>query len=487
MKRPPNVLFILCDDLGWRDLGCSGSSFYETPHLDALARAGMQFSDAYASCPVCSPSRASILTGQYPARVGITNFIPGNACGKLMGVPYFEQLPTHHVTVAQVLKEAGYQTFHVGKWHVGRRHLAEEFGFDVNVAGNGWGLPQHGYFSPYKNPKLAEGPDGEYMTDRLTDEAIRLIENADRGRPFFMHLCHYAPHTPIQAPEPLVEKYRRKAKRLGLDQIDPLVQGESLTCLHKHKQHVVRRMIQSDPTYAAMIESIDTNVGRLLQTLARLSIEEETIVVFTSDNGGLSTQEGSPTCNLPLAEGKGWMQDGGVRVPLIFRWPGRVAAGSTSATPVTGTDFFPTFLEAAGLPPRPDLHVDGVSLMPALTGTGEVGREAIFWHYPHYSNQGGRPACAVRSGAYKLIEYFEDGRLELYDLPTDPAETRDLSQNLPDVTSRLHALLVAWRDEVEAKIPAVNPHFEDILAGRMPTPDGAGVIPGDDRFVKLTQ
>lgn len=488
--RQPNIVFILIDDMGWRDLVCYGSSFYETPNLDKMAAQGMLFTDAYASCPVCSPTRASILTGRYPARVGITNYIPGNASGKLMGVPYFDRLPKYEVTIAQKLKQAGYHTYHVGKWHCGRArdHWPDHFGFDVNMGGCGWGMPQYGYFSPYKIPEFSDGPAGEYLTDRLTDDSLSLIRDhglagEHHGQPFFLHLCHYAVHTPIQAPKDLVEKYEKKAQLMGLDQSKAMVEGEPFIALHKRHLRIQRRQFQSHPTYAAMMENLDTNIGRLLAELDKQGLAENTLVVFTSDNGGLSTAETSPTCNKPLLEGKGWMYEGGNRVCLLARWPGVIAAGSRSEVPVTSTDYFGTFLEAAGLPLEPKLHVDGVSLLPVLRGDKkDLDREAIFWHYPHYGNQGGRPACAVRAGDWKLIEHFEDGRLELFNLREDIGESKNLANERPEMTRKLKDMLDAWKQEVEAKIPAVNPDYQAVMDGKITTwKDAPVVIPGDDR------
>ncbi|CAN5458992.1 sulfatase [soil metagenome] len=458
--KPANIVMILIDDLGARDLGCFGSTFYETPSLDRLARQGMSFDRAYASCPVCSPTRASILTGKYPARVGITQWIGGNNAGRLLDVPYLHYLPLEEQSLATALRQGGYQTWHVGKWHLGdAAFFPEHHGFDVNIGGCHWGSPKKGHFSPWQIPTLPDAEPGKYLADEITDQAIRLLNNRDRSRPFFLNLWHYAVHTPIQAPAELVEKYRRKAAELGLDQIDPLVKGELMSFITDHPRHVIRRMFQSDPVYAAMIENLDTNVGRLLDALAAEGLAENTVVVFTSDNGGVATAEGSPTCNLPLAEGKGWAEEGGNRVCQLMRWPGRVGAGTRCATPVTSTDFYPTFLDAAGLPPRPEQHVDGVSLVPLLDGNS-IDREAIFWHYPHYSNQGNSPSSWVISGDWKLIEYFEDGRLELFNLQADPSEARECGLAHPDVRSRLHRLLANWRSEVEAKIPAPNPDYE---------------------------
>jgi len=482
----PNILFILIDDMGYADLGCYGSSFYETPHLDALAQGGLRFTDGYAACPVCSPTRASLLTGKYPATVGITNYIPGNAWGKLMGVPYFHELPDTETTVAEALRRGGYTTAHVGKWHLGGHdRYPEHCGFDVNVAGQNSGAPPHGYFSPYRLHTMSDGPDGEYLTDRLTDETIRLVDGyaQDPDTPWFVNLCHYAVHTPIQAPQHLVEKYEKKAADLGLDPDADLVEGEHFSCLHKIDKRLVRRTRQSHPTYAAMVENLDTNLGRLFDAMRRNGQWEDTLILFTSDNGGLSSAEGSPTCNAPLCEGKGWMYDGGVREPWIAHWPGNVEPGTTTDSVITSPDLFPTLLDAAGLPPMPDQHVDGQSFLPALMGNANHDRGPVFWHYPHYSNQGDTPACSVRDGRHKLIEWFEDGRIELYDLVDDIGEEHDLAESMPVVRDRLHASLVAWREAVGAKIPEANANYDAMLAGAKPCPDGAGrfpSIPGDD-------
>ncbi|TDD08482.1 sulfatase [Nonomuraea deserti] len=385
------MVFILIDDLGWRDLGCYGSTFYETPHLDALAARGALFTDAYAAAPARSPTRASLLTGRYPARVII------GGCDR--------------------------------------------------------GHPQS-WFSPYGNPTLPDGPDDECLTDRLTDEAIALIE-ASGDRPFFLNLWHYAVHVPIQAPPEPVAKYEAKARDTGLAQIDPVETGEPFPTWDKRDARVRRRMVQSDPAYAAMVDNLDGNVGRLLDALDRTGDAEDTIVVLTSDNGGLSTAEGSPTSNLPLKQGKGWTEDGGVRVPLIVRWPGVVAAGTRISEPVTSPDSYPTLLAAAGLPPIPEQHVDGVDFGPALRGE-PFARGPLFWHYPHYSNQGGRPSAAIRDGRWKLIVSFEGDPARLYDIVPDPGERIDLAAQRPEVAARMRDLLSRWLDDTEALLPERN-------------------------------
>ncbi|MHC4915066.1 MAG: sulfatase [Planctomycetota bacterium] len=457
----PNFVFILIDDMGWRDLACCGSSFYETPNIDRLCAQGVRFTHAYATCPVCSPSRASILTGRYPARVGVTDYIGGNSRGRVISAPYTRHLPAEEFSLARALKRGGYSTWHVGKWHLGGREFwPERHGFDLNVGGCDMGHPRGGYFSPWDNPMLPDGPEGEYLTDRLTDEAVRLIRQGGDA-PFFLNLWYYSVHTPIQAKEPDIRRFRAKAEETGVADVEAFETGEFFPCEHKRDGRVRRRLLQSDPAYAAMIWALDENVGRLMAALEEAGRADDTVVIFTSDNGGLATAEGAPTCNAPLAEGKGWMYEGGTREPLIVRAPGTVPAATTCTVPVTGTDFYPTLLEMAGLDPLPEQHCDGVSLVPLLGGGGELEREAVYWHYPHYGNQGGTPGCSVRAGDHKLIEFFEDNRLELYDLAADPSERRNLSQEQPGLARDLHARLVSWREEVGARIPQPNPDWRD--------------------------
>ncbi|MCI8623696.1 MAG: sulfatase [Provencibacterium sp.] len=453
----PNILFILLDDMGWRDLHCTGSDFYETPHIDQLAREGMVFPNAYAACPVCSPSRASYLTGKYPAKVGVTDWISmGNfhpIRAKLVEAPYLKHIPVGEKTIAASLKEQGYATWHVGKWHLGGEdYYPERFGFEKNIGGCSWGSPYQGYFSPYGIHTLPDGPEGEYLTDRITDEAIKLIQSEER-RPFFLSLCHYAVHIPIEAKEKDMERFRRKAEKMGLDKAEALVPGEAAPT-GKGKR-VIRRMVQSDPAYAAMLWNLDENIGRLMQALEESGKADNTLVVFTSDNGGLATAEGSPTCNLPARDGKGWMYEGGTRVPLIIRYPKRIRAGSRCLTPVTTPDFYPTFMELTGAQEALPEGIDGVSLLPLLQG-GAIAERPIFWHYPHYGNQGGTPGASVVLGRYKLIEFFEDNRCELYDIAADFGEHQDIAAQQPETAARLRGLLHQWQKEVGALFPTVN-------------------------------
>lgn len=457
----PNFLFILLDDLGWRDIGCYGSTFYETPNIDKLASEGVRFTQAYAACPVCSPTRASILTGKYPATLGLTNFIGGGTKGKVIDAPYVKHLSLSEKSLAKALKEGGYRTYHVGKWHLGtKRYWPENHGFDVNIAGCHWGLPMRGYFSPYGNPRLKDGPRKEYLTNRLTDEAIKLIKS-NGPDPFFMYLAYYAVHIPIQVPIEYNKKYKEKARKLGLNNVKTFKKGEYFPCEHKKKLRVKRRLLQSDPAYAGMIQIVDENVGRLIDTLEELGISENTIIIFTSDNGGLSTAEGSPTCNLPLSEGKGWMYEGGTREPLIIKWSKMTKSGSICDVPVTSPDFYPTILEIAGLDLIPEQHCDGISMVPLLKGKKELEREAIYWHYPHYGNQGGTPGASIRAGNYKLIQFFEDNHIELYNLEEDIQENNDISKINIEKANILRELLWSWLRKIEANIPKKNPDYID--------------------------
>jgi arylsulfatase A-like enzyme len=453
VERPPNVVFFLVDDLGATDIGCFGSSFYETPNIDWLAAGGMRFTAAYSACPVCSPTRASVMTGRYPQRTGITDFIGAKQPAqwdrntRLLPAPYSSRLALEEQTIAETLRDAGYKTFFAGKWHLGDAgFLPTDQGFDVNKGGARRGSPKS-YFSPYGNAQLPDGSDGESLTLRLAEETCQFIE-ANRDRPFFAYLSCYAVHIPLQAPEKLIEKY--KAKAAGLKHTGPA---------DGHEGQSKVRLVQDHPTYAAMVEEMDTAVGMVLDKLEELDLVTNTIVVFTADNGGLATAEGRPTSNVPLRAGKGWMYEGGIRVPTIIRWPDVVKAGGESDTPISSIDYFPTLVEATGAAAKAKGRIDGVSLMPLLRRE-ELADRALYWDYPHYGNQGGAPGSAVREGKWKLIEWREDGKLELYDLEADPSEKNDLSEAQPEITKRLYAKLVEWREEVGAKTPQPNPRFE---------------------------
>lgn len=446
--------------MGWKDLGCYGSEFYESPNIDELAKDGLLFDNAYAACPVCSPTRASILTGKYPATLQLTNYIGGKSRGKVIGAPYIDHLPLEENNMAKSLKEAGYATWHVGKWHLGKSpYYPEHQGFDVNIGGCRWGMPVHGYFSPYQIENLEDGEEGEYLTDRLTNEAIQLIEQHKRNKidqPFYMNLCYYTVHIPIQGKEEHVDYFKDKAKRMALDQIDPFEVGEKFSCEHMKHDRIKRRKIQSDPVYASMIKSLDENIGRLIKTLKENDMYEDTLIVFTSDNGGLATSEGSPTCNAPLSEGKGWMSEGGIREPLIMRHPKYIKKGISSQY-VTSTDFYPTIMQLIGktMPGQ----VDGKSFVPVLKGEN-FERGPIFWHYPHYSNQGGTPSASVRCDDLKLVYYFEDKQYALFNLKDDIEESKNIAKQFPEEAERLKEILFKWLDDTEAKIPLVNLDYQ---------------------------
>ncbi len=445
----PNFVFFLVDDLGYMDIGANNpDTFYETPNVDQLARDGMRFTSGYAACPVCSPTRYSIMTGKYPSRVDATDWFTGRRSGRFLPAVLNDKMPLAEVTLGEALKEAGYRTAFVGKWHLGptEEYWPEAQGFDVNVGGHNRGSPPGGYFAPYRNPRLADGPKGEFLTARLADESIKIIDKF-KGGPFLLYLSFYTVHTPLQAPKDLIEKYQAKAEKVGVGQ--PEFADEEQVWPTDQPRRV--RIVQKHATYAAMVESMDTHVGRVLSKLKELGLEGKTVVFFMSDNGGLATSEGSPTSNLPLRGGKGWLYEGGIREPFLIKWPRVTPPGSTCDHPVISTDFYPTILEIAGLPPKPEQHLDGVSLVPLLKQSGTLAPRPLFWHYPHYSNQGGFPGAAIRVGDHKLLERFEDGKVHLYNLKDDVGERNDLAERMPDRVRRMRDQLHAWYQEVDAK------------------------------------
>jgi len=445
--RKPNFVFILIDDMGWKDLTCYGSTFYETPNVDRLASQGMKFTDAYAAGPVCSPTRASILTGKYPARLHLTNFIPGSNPRKnpRLTQPKFEQqVGLEEVTIAEALKPAGYVSGHIGKWHLGgAKFHPDKQGFDLSFVTSGdhinWKVAPP--FTPRK---------GEYLADALTDEAEKFIE-ANKDKPFFLYLCHFAVHIPLQAKQEYLGKYEAKAK---LDQ----------------PQH--------NAIYAAMIQSVDESVGRVMKKLEELGIADHTVVIFMSDNGGLAVQEGPntpATSNAPLLAAKGYVYEGGIREPMIVKWPGVVQAGSLCGVPVSSVDFYPTILEIAAVKRDRKQIIDGESLVPLLKQSGSLQRDALYWHYPHYSNQGGLPGGAVRKGDWKLIEFYDDNHLELYNLKDDIGEKNNLADRMPEKAAQLHKMLRNWLKEVGAQMPTPNPDYDPSQPSIGPnTPRGLG-------------
>jgi len=445
----PNIVFFLVDDLGYMDIGSyNPDTFYETPNIDRLASNGMRFTDGYAANPVCSPTRYSILTGKYPSRIGATNWFSGRRSGRFNPAPLHSNMPLAEVTLAEALQKAGYQTAFLGKWHLGptEEFWPEKQGFDINIGGHNRGSPPGGYFAPYNNPRLENGKQGEHLTGRLAREAVDIMGAFHaKGDPFLIYLSFYSVHTPLQAPKNLIAKYQKKAQGVAGEEFGP----EEQVWPGGKKRRV--RILQKHTTYAAMIESMDAALGRVLDQVRKLGIEKETVICFTSDNGGLSTSEGSPTSNLPLRGGKGWVYEGGIREPFIISYPSIVKPG-VCATPVISTDFYPTLLELAGLPLKKKQHLDGVSLLPLLKeNKSTINRDALYWHYPHYSTPGGFPGGAIRSGDLKLVERYEDGKVSLYNLKEDPGERRDLAGKMPGQIKVMRPKLHGWYREVGAK------------------------------------
>ena len=442
-RNRPNIVFIFIDDMGWRDVGFMGSRYYETPNIDKLAGQGIVFTNAYSNGPNCAPARACLLSGWYGPRHGVytvdTSSRGQSRFRKLIPIENTTVLDPKIVTIAEAIKPAGYVSASIGKWHLGNDPQSgpKAQGFDVNVAGFGAGSPPGGYFAPYKNRELANGPPGEYLTDRLTDEAMKFIE-ASKDKPFFLYLPHYAVHTPLQGKAELIEKYKKKAGSNG----------------------------QNNATYAAMIESTDQGVGRIMAKLDELNLADNTIVFFFSDNGGVK----GITSNEPLRGGKGMLYEGGIREPMIVRWPGVVKPGTTCDAPIIGIDLYPTILGMTGAPKPAGKVLDGVSIVSLLKGAKSLNREALFWHFPAYLEgkaEGARdahfrtrPCAAMRAGDWKLIEYFEDGALELYNLKDDIGERKNLADSLPEKTAELHKLMLAWRKAVNAPVPTKhNPDY----------------------------
>lgn len=500
-----NVIFFLADDLGWSDLGYEGSSFYETPNIDSFSRMGVRFSQAYAACHVCSPSRASILTGQYPARLGLTDWLPGRknfSFQKLQNVTSVQHLPYGAETLPQVLKENGYATAIFGKWHLGEDSAStRRQGFDLHVPDYNKGWPNGTYFSPFDMKGLEGGANGEYLTDRLTTEAMNWVQQ-NRDHPFFLYLAQFAVHDPIQGRGDLVVKYEKKRNTLAKagytpfilegnpDDGDPLTR-DALTAALKDSAHQGIRIFpdrtvkikerQDNPQFAAMVEDMDENFGRVLARLKELGLQDNTIIVFFSDNGGMSAANfGNParkiapcdqdkafsTSNLPLRGGKGWFYEGGIREPLLIYWPGQGLHGTSSDVPVISTDFYATILDMIGLDPRPrgSNGIDGKSIVPILKGEQQgiekIRQTPLFWHFPHYSNHGAQsPGGAVRFGDYKLIEYYENGTAQLFNVRNDPGEQHDLAKSEPEKTKQLLTMLHNWRSQVNARMPAANPKY----------------------------
>lgn len=455
--KRPNILFILADDLGARDLSNEGSTYYESPNIDRIANRGMKFTRGYATCQVCSPSRASILTGKYPVNTGITTWI-GDRCGpewrktnrhdSHLPPEYGRALRASEVTLAEVLRDAGYQTFFAGKWHLGGKgSWPEDHGFQVNKGGWDSGGPRGGYFAPYQNPNLEQGPDGESLPLRLGRETAAFIEK-NRDKPFLAYLSFYAVHGPIQTTQALWRKYRDKAAASGLAKERFLFD-----------RRLSVRQVQDCPIYAGMIESMDAAVGIVLRKLEECGLTDNTIICFTSDNGGVSSGDAFSTSNLPFRGGKGRQWEGGIREPYYIYAPGVTKAGSVSGVPVSGIDWYPTLLELAGVSLPAEQAVDGVSLVPLLKGNAIKDRP-LFWHYPHYGNQGGEPSSIIMEGDWKFIYYHEDQRCELYNIAEDIGEQKDLCSVHHRRTKAIHVELLQWLMETDARFPARDARFD---------------------------
>ncbi len=450
----PNVVFVLVDDLGWTDLGCYGSTFYDTPNLDKLAANSMRFTNAYAASPVCSPTRAAIMTGKNPARLHITDWIPGRPPAKadhpLLETPQdLHNLPQSETTLAESFREAGYQTFFAGKWHLGETEASWPLahGFEINKGGCDWGSPRAkgggGYYSPYHNSQLGDGPDGEYLTDRLTDESIKFVEE-NGGQPFFLYLAYYTVHSPIEGCKAYDAQYEEKRKLLP----------DSGAIVTAAEHNGITRINQSDAKYAAMVRSLDANIGRLIEALETKDMLEQTVIIFTSDNGGLSTlRRPGPTSVRPLRAGKGWCYEGGIRVPLLIKYPGMTDRGKVSNALVTSMDYYPTLLELCKMSPKIDQHMDGESLVPLWSHKASQEDRVLMWHYPHYHGSTWRPGSALRKGDWKLVKYYENRVSELYNLANDIGERNDLSDSLPEVKEQLNHELEAMLTGMNAQMP----------------------------------
>lgn len=454
-----NFVFFLVDDLGYMDVGFNNpDTFYETPNCDRLAEEGMIFTDAYAASQVCSPTRSSIMCGKYPARTDATNFFSGTRAGRFQPAEMVDRMALEEVTIAEAFKAGGYATCFTGKWHLGPAGFwPKDQGFDFNFGGGSNGLPRS-FFEPYQNVEnLPPRQEGEHLTARLADESCGFLDGIGE-KPFLLYHAFYTVHTPLQAPKDLVAKYQAKAERLGLTNDEGRFDFERERQVWQDAKEPRKvRVRQDHAVYAAMVESMDRAVGQVAAKLDELGLTENTAIFFMSDNGGVSTSEGHPTSNLPLRGAKGWMYEGGVREPAFVKWPGVTRAGTKCSHPVISTDFYPTMLEMAGLPLKPEQHVDGVSFASLLRDPGaELPRDAIFWHYPHYSNQGGAPASAVRMGDLKLIEDLETGDVELYQLDKGPAELNNVADQFPEKVEEMRKRLRDWRREVDAKM--LRPH-----------------------------
>ncbi|MBN1480691.1 sulfatase [candidate division KSB1 bacterium] len=453
IPQKPNIVFILADDFGYHDTSVMGSKFYETPHIDRIANEGTIFTDGYATCQVCSPSRASILSGRFPARHGITDWIgarTGEAWrqagrfNKLLPPDYVHNLPHDYTTLPEALKEEGYKTFFAGKWHLGSKgSWPTDHGFDINRGGWDVGSPRGGFYAPWQNPTLESGPDGESLTMRLAQETVEFLK-ANKDTSFFAYLAFYAVHAPVQTTQEKWAQYRQKAADMGIAETG-----------FKMGHFLPIRQVQDHPVYAGLVETMDDAVGVVLDAVDELGLADNTIVIFTSDNGGVAAGDAFATSNLPLRAGKGYQFEGGIRESYFIKVPW-IKGGQKCDAPVTSTDFYPTLLELVGADLRPQEHLDGVSLVPLLNGQS-IAERPLIWHYPHYGNQGGEPSSIIRLGNWKLIHYYEDGREELYNLKEDLGENTDVAAENPELVEKLSQQLFNYLSDVGARYPEKDP------------------------------
>ncbi|MEC8175625.1 MAG: sulfatase [Bacteroidota bacterium] len=450
-NEKPNLLFILVDDLGWTDVSYNKSDYYETIHIDKLSETSMLFDNAYAASSVCSPTRASIMTGKHPARVNITDWIPGlDPKNKpLLGPVDRNELPLEETTIAEVLRDNNYSTFYSGKWHLGSEgHYPEDQGFDINIGGFEKGSPMGGYYSPYKNPRLSDGPEGEYLTDRLTFETIELIKNRDTNKPFAAFLSFYNVHTPIQENKEFIDYYVEKLK--SYENISPqtVKEGDAITLLN-----------QRNAKYASMVHATDQNVGRIISFLKENDIYDNTLIIFTSDNGGLSTQRRvAPTSVYPLRAGKGWLYEGGIRIPQLIKLP-KQKIKEIISEPVVSYDLFPTIANILNLNHSVS-DIDGLDLS-NLFLKKDIERDFIFWHFPHYHGSMWKPGSALRNNDWKLVELHEENKIELYNLRDDLSETVDVSNKFPEITSRLVSKLNEIKIDLGANKATSNENYNN--------------------------
>lgn len=428
-RTRPNIILLLVDDMGYADTEPYGNAYHRTPHISRLASEGVRFTNAYAAAPNCSPTRASILTGRWPARTGVTQYLPGNLLphARLTQADLPLGLPLSESLVAEPLAGAGYATACIGKWHLGGgKYAPSRRGFSDSFAAGQWGSHET-MFAPHTRISVPGAQDGDYLTEGLTEAALRFVRSSE-GRPFFLYLPYYAVHSPIESRRSWIDSYDGRRDPTG----------------------------RNHAAYAAMVEGVDRSVGRILEELDRSGLDSETAIFFLSDNGGVPSR----AFNGDLRSGKGYLWEGGIRIPFIARWPGSFPQGAVERTPVSSVDLYPTILRLAGAADMPAHSFDGADLSPLLTRSGSLGRDALYWHYPHYSNSGSKPAGAIRKGRWKLVEFFEDSSAELYDLEADPGEANDLAAEDPRRAADMRAELSAWRESVGAVMPRENPSWD---------------------------